>query len=452
MAVNNINLPLVAIVGRPNVGKSSLFNRLIGTRQAITHETAGTTRDANTGTVSWRKHNFWLIDTAGLSKATDDIELGAQEQITEAADNADVIIVVVDAGIAPTTEDQTAARLALKTGKPVILAVGKADTTHGQPFGHWQSLGISEIVPVSAIHGSGTGDLLDAVCDRLDEKPAPVEDENVITLALIGRPNVGKSSLLNRLVGKQQALVSDVPGTTRDSTVSEIRYHNQTIKLIDTAGLRRRGKIAGGIEKYSAMRTLAAINQADVCALVMDATTGPVAGDQHLAGQIIESGKGLILVVNKWDAVEDKETNTQDDMAATVTGSFQFAWWAPLIFTSATHGLHLNELMEQAAKIQARRHTTIETGPLNKLIGQLVAKQPPAGLRNRQPKLNYGTQTGSNPPAFAIFGAHTAFIHFSYKRYIENAFRKTWDFTGTPIVLNFRDKPGRHSHDGTPVK
>lgn len=448
MALATSQLPLVAIVGRPNVGKSSLFNRLIGQRQAITHDAAGTTRDINSGIVSWHKHHFWLVDTAGLSKAGNDIELGAQEQIAEAADNAAVIIVAVDAGVQPTTEDQAAAKLALKTGKPVILALSKSDTAQGQSLGHWQSLGVSEIVPVSAIHGQGTGDLLDAICQRLAEVPAPPDAGDTITLALIGRPNVGKSSLLNRLIGKQQAIVSNVPGTTRDTSASQVRFHGQTINIIDTAGLRRRGRIEGGVEKYSALRTLAAIGQADVCALVMDATTGPVAGDQHLAGQILEAGKGLLLIMNKWDAVPDKETNTQDDMSATVTRSFQFAWWAPLIYTSATHGLHINQLMEQATAIMEHRQRQIETGPLNRLIEQLTSKQPPAGLRNRQPKLNYATQTGTNPPTFTVFGAHTAFLHFSYKRYIENAFRQTWDFSGTPIRINFRDKPGRHSKKG----
>ena len=313
---------------------------------------------------------------------------------------------------------------------------------------HWQSLGISETVPVSAIHGQGTGDLLDAITAKLDAHLPPQADDSVITLALIGRPNVGKSSLLNRLLGKQQAIVSDVPGTTRDLGIAEVRYHNQTIKLIDTAGVRRRGRIEQGVEKYSALRTLAAINQADICALVMDATTGPVAGDQHLAGQILESGKGLMLIMNKWDAVPDKDTHTQDDMSALVTQSFQFAWWAPLVYTSATVGLHLNDLMEQTVQIAKRRQTTIETGPLNKLIEMMVAKQPPAGLRNRQPKINYATQTGANPPTFTLFGAHTNFLHFSYKRYLENGFRKSWDLSGTPITLNFRDKPGRHSKKG----
>lgn len=446
------SLPIVAIVGRPNVGKSSLFNRLVGTRQAIVHDSAGTTRNANTGLVHWRDKHFNLVDTAGLSKEGGEVEAQAQEQIREMATTAAVIVVVVDAATEPTTEDQTAARLALKSGRPVILVLGKADTARGNQPEAWRRLGISTIIPVSSIHGNGTGDLLDAIIAEIDTTPKPENPGNLIKLALIGRPNVGKSSILNSLVGKQKALVSGIPGTTRDVAVEEVKYKGMTIQLLDTAGVRRRGKIEQGVEKFSALRTLSAINEADVCVLVMDATEGHVAGDQNLAGQILEAGKGLILAMNKWDAVEDKDEHTQDRLGAKIKRDFQFVWWAPLVFTSAVEGLHVNQLMENAIQIFQRRQTSLTTGPLNRFIEGLVSKQPPAGLRGKQPKINYVTQTGINPPTFTFFASHAATIHFSYRRYIENNLRQEWDFAGTPIQLEFREKPGYHKHDGAPQR
>ncbi len=430
--------PLVAIVGRPNVGKSSLFNRLSGTRQAITHDTAGTTRDANYAPVDWRGYHFTLVDTAGLTRADGEIELAAQDQVRQVAHVADVIVVVVDAGMALTNEDTEAARLALKTGKPVILALGKADTLGSTSPDEFRRLGVADIVPVSAIHGRGSGDLLDAITAHLSRRPAPQIDPP-LRLALIGRPNVGKSSLLNGLLGKQQAVVSSVAGTTRDTNANQLRYHNRTIELVDTAGLRRRGKIEPGIEKFSALRTMSAIHEADICFLVLDSTEGIVASDLNLAGQIIEAGKGLVLVMNKWDAVE-KDDKTQAHLGAKVAQEFQFAWWAPLVFTSAVTGLHVTKLLELALQIDERRHTKLPTGPLNRLLEKLMAKQPPAGLKGRQPKLNYVTQTGTNPPQLTFFCTYPDLLHWSYKRYIENNLREVYDFTGTPVPMEFRHK------------
>jgi GTP-binding protein len=430
--------PLVAIVGRPNVGKSSLFNRLIGARVAITHESAGTTRNANYGTVQWNGKHFTLVDTAGLSKQDGEIELQAREQITEMAGSASVLVVAVDAGTQITNEDLTAARLALKTGRPVVLALSKIDTAADADLTAWQRLGIPTIVSVSAIHGRGTGDLLDAIAAHLPRAEAPTGAEP-LRIALIGRPNVGKSSLLNNLVKKQKTITSSVPGTTRDIARETVKYKGHAIELLDTAGLRRRGRIERGIEKFSALRTLAAINEADVCVLVMDATEPSVAGDQSLAGQIDEAGRGLILAVNKWDAVE-KETGTQEHLAQIIKRDFQFAWWAPLVFTSATVGTGTNQLMELAIQIHARRATKLATGPINRLLEKLTASHPPAGLKGRRPKLNYVTQTGTAPPTFTFFGTHPDLIHFSYRRYLENNLRETWDFAGTPITLEFKAK------------
>lgn len=435
-----MSTPIVAIVGRPNVGKSSLFNRLIGTRQAIIHDSPGTTRNANYGLVHWRGKHFTLVDTAGLSKHDGEIELQAQEQIRQMAADASVIVVAVDAGTMITADDQTAARLARKSGKPVILALGKIDTATGADINEWRRLGIPTVIGVSAIHGRGTGDLLDAIVGELGEAPEPPADAP-IKLALIGRPNVGKSSLLNSLVGKQKAVVSGIPGTTRDTNSEIVKFHGQSIELIDTAGLRRRGRIEQGIEKFSALRTLTAIHQADICALVMDADEGSVAGDLNLAGQIIEAGKGLILVMNKWDAVE-KDERTQDTMTAAIRRDFQFVWWAPLVYTSATHGLNVNKLMELTAQIAEHRRTEVPTAPLNRLLERLVMKQPPAGLKGKQPKINYATQTGTNPPVLTFFSTYPDLIHFSYRRYLENNLREEWDFSGTPIQLEFKHKHG----------
>lgn len=437
----NTTSGLVAIIGRPNVGKSTLFNRLIGTRRAITHATAGTTRDANYGPVDWGGYHFDLVDTAGLARADGEIELAAQEQIREIAGAAAMLVVVVDAATMVTAEDQTAARLALKTGKPVILVLGKADTAQSVVADEFRRLGIETIVPVSAIHGTGTGDLLDEITARIERLPEPAADQP-LKLALLGRPNVGKSSILNSLMGKQQAIVSDVPGTTRDTAIGALKSHGRSLEIIDTAGLRRRGRIEQGIEKYSSLRTLAAVTEADICILVLDATEGPVAGDLNLAGQVLEAGKGLIIVVNKWDAVEDKDERTQARMTKKLENEFQFAWWAPLVYTSAITGLHVTKLLELALAIDERRNQQIPTGPLNRLIERLVAKQLPAGLKNKQPKINYATQTGTNPPTITIFCTYPDLVHFSYRRYLENNLRDVYDFAGTPIRLDLRHKHG----------
>lgn len=433
--------PLVALIGRPNVGKSSLFNRLVGGRAAITHETAGTTRDANYGSISWGKHHFLLVDTAGIHKADNNkLDMAVQDQVSEVAGMADVIVVVIDGGVMITQEDTTAARLALKTGKPVILAINKADTTQKGLADAPERLGISTIVPTSAIHGIGTGDLLDEIAKHIEATPEP-EQEDIITVALLGRPNVGKSSIMNAMAGKQQAIVSDLAGTTRDVGNIEVKYHGQTIRILDTAGLRRRGKIEAGIEKYSSLRTLSAIAQADICILVMDATEASVAGDQHIAGQVVEAGKGLILVVNKWDAVE-KETGTQERFTRHLVHDFAFAHWAPLVYTSATQGLNVTKLFEFARRISEVRATQVPTGALNRIIERMVTKQPPAGLKNTQPKIKYATQTGINPPAFTFFSSYADMVHFSYQRYLENGLRDEFDFSGTPIQIEFRGKQG----------
>ena len=430
--------PIVAIIGRPNVGKSSLFNRLIGQRQAITHESAGTTRDANYGLVSWTGQHAMFVDTAGLHKSQDNLELQAIEQINAVADIASVLVIVVDAGTMLTTEDQEVVKLARKSGKPVILALNKIDTAQGKAMDEFEKLGLKESIETSAIHGRGTGDLLDLVFKHTGNSDEP-EGKVGVTIAIVGRPNVGKSSLMNSMLGKQQAIVSDVAGTTRDVNAGTIKYHGVDIHLLDTAGLRRRGKIEAGIEKYSALRTLAAITRCDIAVVVMDCTELGVAGDQHIAGQVIEAGKGLILVANKWDSVE-KETGTQERYTRRIQREFAFAPWAPLVYTSATQGLNVTKLFELVLEIHERRSTKIPTGELNRLIEDLTSKQPPAGLKGKQPKVKYATQTDTNPPTFGVHSSYADMVHFSYQRYLENGIRAKYDFNGTPIKLEFKGK------------
>ncbi len=435
MAVTN---PIVAIIGRANVGKSSLFNRLVGGRRAITDDAPGTTRDAIYGLVDWGKHHFWLVDTAGLKPSQNELEENIQEQIATVADSADVIVLAIDATTMITSEDRKAAKMALKTGKPVILAISKIDAAKKREMDAFERLGVKIMVEVSAIHGQGTGDLLDEVIKFF--KPVARPDEsNTLRLAILGRPNVGKSSLLNALAGKQQALVSDVAGTTRDVNNITVKYHGRDIEFSDTAGLRRRGKIESGVEKFSSLRTLSAIDASDVSLLLIDASEPSVAQDQHIAGMVDDAGKGLIIIVNKWDVVE-KDDRTQAQFLKRLQVDFAFVPWAPVVFTSATTGLNVTKLFDLATEIDARRQTKIATGPLNKTIEALVSKHVPAGLKNRQPKINYATQTGTEPPTFTFFGSHVEFIHFSYKRYLSNSLREAYDFTGTPIRLEFRDK------------
>jgi GTP-binding protein len=438
MAVAPRNNPIVAIIGRANVGKSTMLNRLAGSRTAIVDDRPGTTRDAVYALIHWGKHHFWLADTAGFKSAENELEQNIREQITQVADIAQVIILVVDAGIIITTEDREAARLALKTGKPVILAVNKIDTAAKGVADDFARLGVKAIVPVSAIQGQGSGDLLDQVIGHLKPVDAPPRD-NILRLALLGRPNVGKSSILNSLAGKQQAIVSEIAGTTRDVNTISLKYKGREIEVSDTAGLRRRGKIERGVEKFSSLRTLGAVAESDICILVIDANELAVAQDQHIAGMVEESGKGLILVVNKWDTVE-KEDKTQARYLRRLQADYAFIPWAPVIFTSATQGLNVTKLFELATQIDERRQTKIATGPLNKLFEKLLLKHPPAGLKNRHPRINYTTQTGTNPPTFVLFGSNVGFLHFSYKRYLENSLREAYDFTGTPIILEYRDK------------
>lgn len=432
-------LPTVAIVGRANVGKSSLFNRLVGAQQAIVAREAGTTRDSVVGKVSYRDHNFWLVDTAGLKPAEDEFEATIQEQITEATEAADVIIVVVDSTIIVTDEDRTVAKKALRSKKPVILVVNKTDLSGAQPNEEFLRLGIKDIIRTSAEHASGVYELLDTVSDLIPPRTVSEEDDT-LRIALIGRPNVGKSHLFNTLANKQQALVANIAGTTRDVNHVNIRYQQRSIELMDTAGIRRSGKQEVGIEKFSVLRTLQAIEQSDICLLLMDVNELNVSLDQKLAGIIKEAGKGLVIVVSKWDSLDDKTPFSRDEIAKNLRRDYQFVPWAPLIFTSAVTGQNVTKIFDLVLEIDARRKQKVQTSQLNQILQKCLTKHPPAGLRNAHPKARYLVQTDVSPPWFVLFGSDLRYLHWSYKRYLEHAMRDALNFEGTSIKFSFRDQ------------
>lgn len=431
-------LPTVAIIGQANVGKSSLFNRMVRQQQAIVAREAGTTRDSVLGKVNYRDHQFWLVDTAGLKDAADEFEATIQEQIIEATDTADVILVVIDSTQYVSDEDRFVAKKALKSKKPVILVTNKADLKGALHNDEFKRLGIKTIVRTSAEHNSGITDVLNEIVELIPEKYEPALDE-VLRIALIGRPNVGKSSLFNTLAGKQQAIVANVAGTTRDINRVSVRFKGRDIELLDTAGMRRQGKQEVGIEKFSVLRTLQAIEQSDICLLLMDANELNTQLDQRLAGIIDEAGKGMVIVVNKWDAAE-KDAFTRDEVAPGIVNAFKFTPWAPLIFTSAITGQNVTKLFELALDIDERRKQETRTRVLNDMLQRAVAAHPPAGLKNTHPKLRYIVQTDTNPPWFVIHGSNLKFVHWSYKRYLEKILRETYDYSGTPIKFSFIDE------------
>ena len=432
-------LPTVAIIGRANAGKSSLFNRFVRSKQAIVAREAGTTRDNVLGKVSYGDHQFWLVDTAGLKDPNDDFEASIQEQITEAADAADVILVVVDSTEYVSDEDRTVAKKALRSKKPVILLANKADLAGSLPIDEFRRLGIKDIIRTSAEHSQGIETTLATLTSLLPARNERDIDD-VIRVSLIGRPNVGKSNLFNTLAGKQQALVANIAGTTRDVNRIQVKYKGQYIELLDTAGVRKQGKQEVGIEKFSVLRTLQAIEESDICFLLMDVNEINTQLDQRLAGIIDEAGKGLVVVVSKWDSVMDKDAFTRDALAPKIARTFDFVPWAPLIFTSSVTGQNVSKLFDLILEIEDRRTQEFKTRKLNDLLQKTVAKHPPAGLKNTHPRLRYIVQTDSSPPWFVIYGSNLKFLHWSYKRHLERVMREEFDLTGTAIKFSFRDE------------
>lgn len=456
-------LPTVAIIGRANAGKSSLFNRLVRAKRAIVAREAGTTRDSVIGKVTVDENGtfaeeekannreFYLVDTAGLKTAEDEFEASIQDQIDDAVDAADVILVVVDSTEYPSDEDRTVAKKALRSGKPVFLLTNKTDLKESLPVDEFRRLGIKMILPISAEHTTGLRELtreLAQILPPASEKP----DDDTLKVALIGRPNVGKSHLFNTLSKKQQAIVANVAGTTRDVNRSKIKFHDRAIELLDTAGVRKPGKVEQGIEKFSVLRTLTAIEESDICLLLMDVNELNTGLDQKLAGQIADAGKGLVIVVSKWDSAIDRDAYTRDALAPQIVATFDFVPWAPLIFTSSVTGQNVAKILEIVLEIDKERHREISTRKLNDLLQKAIAKHPPAGLKNTHPKFRYVVQTDVSPPWFVIYGSHFKFIHWSYKRYLERQFRESFGFNGTPIKFSFRDekqiKANKSTSDG----
>lgn len=441
-------IPIVAIVGRANVGKSSLLNSVLERREAIVAKEAGTTRDSVWALANYRGQNFWLVDTAGVKDPEDDFEATIQDQIKQAEDSADIIWVVIEADVALSDEDRRIATAALKTKKPVILVVNKVDKKPSANLNDYQKLGISQINLTSTTQNRGIDELLSHLVKQIP-KVWLKEEPGIIRVALLGRPNVGKSSLFNVLAKKQQALVASRAGTTRDINRVKVRYQQKTIEFMDTAGIRRQGKIERGVEKFSVLRSLSAIEQADICLLLMDANELNVQLDQRIAGMVKEANKGLILIVSKWDSL-DKDAFTRDSLAAQIGANYEFVPWAPLVFTSSISGQNVTKIFDLTLEINSERQKIIKTAELNRWLKTALEKHPPAGVKALRPKLNYIVQEEDNPTNFKIYGAHTKLLHFSYKRYLERELREAFGFMGTPIRFWFFEKHLPHKHGVKP--
>lgn len=436
--------PILAIVGRPNVGKSTLFNRLVGERVAIVADVPGTTRDRLYADSEFDGREFTVVDTGGIvgereaTAENSNAYFGlARAQARLAIDEADAILFLTDgeAGLLP--GDYEIAEILRRSEKPVYLAINKADNEkRAAEAVEFYSLGMGEPIPISALHGMGTGDLLQDIVDHFP--PPSVEESNEIPqLAIVGRPNVGKSSLLNAILGQDRAIVSEIPGTTRDALDTEVLWEGKPVTLIDTAGLRRRGKIEPGIEKYSSLRAIKAIQRADVVLLVLDAVEGPLAQDAHVASYALEESKGIVLVVNKWDLIE-KDSSTIEEYTKRIRAAFNFVPFAPVVFVSAKLRQRVPQVMDTALRVREELRTRVSTGELNDMLRDAVAKHPPATKGKRILKFYYASQVGTIPPTFVFFVNHKDLVHFSYERYLENMIRERWKLTGAPIRLIFR--------------
>ena len=435
--------PLVAIVGRPNVGKSMLFNKLTGKRVSIVEDTPGVTRDRIYGDCEWCGRNFSLVDTGGIEPNTENDMLKFMRRQAEIGiELADCIIMVVDVHSGITAADQDVATMLRKSRKPVALAVNKCDSigyVNPDVF-EFYGLGINDLFEVSAIHGHGTGDLLDWCLEQFPEETEEEEESDIINVAIVGKPNVGKSSLLNRILGEERVIVSNIAGTTRDAIDSY--FENETGKycFIDTAGMRRKSKVDDIIEKYSNMRTVAAIERADVCLILIDANDGVTEQDTKIAGLVHEAGKAAIIVVNKWDAVENKETNTMRDKELAVKDGLSYMPYAPVIFLSALTGQRVDRIFQVINDVHEQNCSRITTGALNSVLADATARVQPPTDKGRRLKIYYMTQASTKPPHFVIFCNDARLFHFSYQRYLENQIREVFGLKGTPVRITIRQK------------
>lgn len=435
-------LPVIAVVGRPNVGKSTLFNKLIGQRLSIVEDTPGVTRDRIYAKGEWRNRPFMVVDTGGIESVTDDPILQQMRRQAELAiERADVIILVTDVRCGVTADDSAVASMLQKSGKPVILAVNKCDSIGEPPMELYEfyNLGIGDPMPISAAHGHGTGDLLDAVYEMLPEEPAENEDEDAVRVAIIGKPNVGKSSLVNRIAGEERVIVSNVAGTTRDAIDTEIENKAGKFILIDTAGIRKKSKVTERIEHYSVLRAYMAVDRADVCLIVIDAAEGFTEQDSKVAGYAHEQGKASIIVVNKWDLIE-KDGKTMKEYEDKLKNDFSFMSYAPFLFISAKTGQRVSKLFEMIQEVHAQNAMRISTGMLNDVLAYATTRVQPPSDKGRRLKIYYMTQASTKPPTFVIFVNRADLFHFSYQRYIENQIRATFGLTGTPVRFVVRER------------
>ena len=435
--------PLVAIVGRPNVGKSMLFNKLTGRRTSIVEDTPGVTRDRIYGDCEWCGRTFSLVDTGGIEPSNDsDMLRFMRRQAEIGIELADAIIMVVDVRSGVTAADEDVATMLRKSGKPVALAVNKCDSIGpvNPDVYEFYSLGIGDLFETSAVHGHGTGDLLDWVLQNIPEDDGQEETDGIINVAIVGKPNVGKSSLLNRILGEERVIVSNVAGTTRDAIDSYFENSTGKYCFIDTAGMRRKSKVDDVIEKYSNMRSVSAIDRADVCLILIDANEGVTEQDTKIAGLVHEAGKAAIIVVNKWDAVENKETNTMRDMETEVRQGLSYMLYAPVIFLSALTGARVSGLFQMIQQVYKQNTSRITTGNLNAVLADATARVQPPTDKGRRLKIYYMTQAGTKPPHFVIFCNDARLFHFSYQRYLENQIREVFGLQGTPIRITIRQK------------
>ncbi len=435
--------PLVAIVGRPNVGKSMLFNKLTGHRTSIVEDTPGVTRDRIYGDCEWCGRQFALVDTGGIEPNTENDMLKFMRRQAEIGiELADCVVMVVDVKTGMTAADEDVATMLRKCGKPVALAVNKCDSvgpTNPDVY-EFYGLGIGDLFEVSAIHGHGTGDLLDWCLAQFPEETEEDEDSDVIKVAIVGKPNVGKSSLLNRILGEERVIVSNIAGTTRDAIDSYFENDTGKYCFIDTAGMRRKSKVDDAIEKFSNMRTVNAIERADVCLILIDANDGVTDQDTKIAGLVHEAGKAAIIVVNKWDAVADKQTNTMRDKELAVREGLSYMTYAPVVFLSALTGQRVNGLYQVIQSVHAQNTSRITTGALNSILAEATARVQPPTDKGRRLKIYYMTQASTKPPHFVIFCNDARLFHFSYQRYLENQIREVFGLEGTPVRITIRQK------------
>jgi GTP-binding protein len=434
-----MNVPVVALVGRPNVGKSALFNRIIGEGRAIVAEEAGTTRDRHFAATDWNGRHFWLVDTGGLVEDPDhpmDVEI--RKQVLQAIEEADLLLFIVDsiAGLHPS--DARIAGILRDSGKPWLLVANKVDDPRSTDFYEFYALGAGDPVPVSASNGKGSGDLLDAIAERLPD--AGPDETDALRVAVVGRPNVGKSSFVNRLLGEDRLVVSAVAGTTRDAIDTPMRYHGRTLVFIDTAGLRRQSRIDAGIEFYSSLRTRRAIERADICLLVIDATEGEIQNqDLKIASLAWEAGRGLIVIANKWDLVE-KDDKAAPHFERKAHEKAPFLKFVPFVFTSALTGQRVQRVLDLLLRVAEEREKRVQTHEVNERLVELVARRQPPQAAGREVKLNYATQVETAPPTIAVFGNHPELVQEHYVRYLHNGFRESWGFTGNPLRIVLRRK------------